>query len=597
MQQKFETIINKSCSTKIGDSYLYKAKKSERTGNLEEAIKAYKTAIKANPTLGWGYFLLGELLSYYKSNTTESMELYEKALAFTPNSKLFYERFQAVTQLSSSEMIAIQTWHNFINNRINNISKANAQMLQESVDKNFIDKYIYGEPEIIKINANKVEQNSLGNRFSDKEKKHFFIFLRKICTSDFSISLIQSILQTNNQLCHVPNPLGKGYAKCRESFFYSGRAHALRFVTPGGETFFIIQQNTSANAIYFPTRSVIYMKGDVDKNSVLVDYLCNNFIDVLEYTLKSVNNQFGGILASNGRPYHFYHDLCLSLYFLYQKNLLSQIPAIYQRAGENLFDLGKLFNIENCKYIDFHLMANKAKNDQEFYIEVGKERYSSPNYKTEHEQISNMIVNVASQTVDSQTIEEIKKAKECFPLLWFGVTGQKRAWLEQVEGGAKIINELANIYPNLGVVFDGWTSPESAIEKDIAAAKQDQAVVDRIIKLLSPKINTFSVVGETTVNKLAWAKIINAFITNYGTGSIHVARFAKKPGVGHMSNQGLRHMRKQLIHYRTITIPEEQVKDYPNPKKRRVDFVNYSIAPEIILEKIKEVLKRECDFS
>ena len=43
------------------------------------------------------------------------------------------------------------------------------------------------------------------------------------------------------------------------------------------------------------------------------------------------------------------------------------------------------------------------------------------------------------------------------PLVWVGITGQKRCWLEQISGTVHILNKLYEYYPNLGVIFDGWT--------------------------------------------------------------------------------------------------------------------------------------------
>ena len=200
-----------------------------------------------------------------------------------------------------------------------------------------------------------------------------------------------------------------------------------------------------------------------------------------------------------------------------------------------------------------------------------------------------MIVAKAAELVEVETSNEVKIAQKCQPLLWFGVSAQKRLWIEQVEGGAKIISELAKIYPNLGVVFDGWTCPDNPKDSDLTETIKDRALAEQITRLLPEKVMTFNVVGTTTIRKLAFANVIDAFIANSATGSIHVARFARKPGVGHMNT---RLPTESNLSYQTLKVPCSQIVDIPNPDPKLSDaqFISYSINPDVILSMIKKIL-------
>lgn len=125
--------------------------------------------------------------------------------------------------------------------------------------------------------------------------------------------------------------------------------------------------------------------------------------------------------------------------------------------------------------------------------------------------------------------------------------------------------------------------------KDIYEAATDQAVVDEIRHLLPPSVQTFTVVGSTTVRKLAFATVIDVFIANKSTGSIHVDRFAKKPGFVHISNYFRLFTSQKIPHNNIVNVPSNQVIDIPHPVLG-IDHTSYSINPDVILNLVKEIL-------
>ena len=47
---------------------------------------------------------------------------------------------------------------------------------------------------------------------------------------------------------------------------------------------------------------------------------------------------------------------------------------------------------------------------------------------------------------------------------------------------------------------------------------------------------------------------------------------------------------KQHLHYNIVNVPSNQVIDIPHPTNLTVDWVSYSINPDVILNLVKEIL-------
>ncbi len=484
-----------------------------------------------------------------------------------------------------------QTWRNYITNNLKDISSEDAELLS-SLPPAAFDRYIYGKPEVANRNNIKLAINYLD--LSDDERSYLEKLLDLTRSPEFCTNLVESALK--HGFCQIPNPFGEGDAVCRESYHITPWLTVLRFISPSGENFLIMQRVNSGDAIYFPRINLFYFNShfNVLLNNTVIKNFIKNFINNLTYTVNSERNKFKGILASFSRPSHFYYDICLGLYHLHKQGLLTKFLSLSKCKAGSFFCLSSLLCLDKNRESEIENMeflGDKCRNNYEFYIHIGSNGLSGKN-RPDKEKLSQMIVSTASELVDDVTAKEVKQARECYPLLWFGVTVQKRSWVEQVEGGAKIITELAKIYPNIGVVFDGWTAPLKPIQRDIDEAAKDQAVVDEIRQLLPPSVKTFTVVGSTTVRKLAFATVIDVFIANKGTGSIHVDRFAKKPGVVHISNSFRRAASRTQLHYNIVNVPSNQVVDIPHPTHPRIDHISYSINPDVILNLVKEILAK-----
>lgn len=461
----------------------------------------------------------------------------------------------------------VSTWEAYCQDRLGEIGPEEAERL-ESLDARFVETMLFKSPKIFRD----LDGARRSGCFSNAELGHLSGFLRDLAAVDLCGRLVGGALELGE--CRLDNPFGAGHAICRESFA-SINTLSLRFVAPSGEVFFLLQQVTCADAVYFPCRGTVLLRQHVTVAAIAqaVHHLCSRFSRYLQYSRQRSAHRFLGLLASQGRPYHFYYDVAPAMHGLARQGLLERLPAIVMAHGGDYYSFKALYGLD-CEEsvriwpdIDADTLAAAG-----FWILAGLP-FSQGN-RLLIEDFDRSLLAHALACVDAGTAAEVEAARACFPLLWFGVTGQKRAWLEQAEAAAAIIGELARAFPGLGVVFDGWTSPLQPSEMDGVESERDAKVVGEILPRLPAGVRTFSVVGANSIRKLAFAQAVDVFIANHATGSMHVGRFARKPGVGHLNTQ----MPLDLhIHHDTVRVPPEQVRDVPDPANPRIDYTSYSI--------------------
>ncbi|MFB8831496.1 hypothetical protein ACE0DR_24775 [Azotobacter sp. CWF10] len=269
-----------------------------------------------------------------------------------------------------------------------------------------------------------------------------------------------------------------------------------------------------------------------------IQAICKNFDSLLIQARNEQHNTFGGIIASHGRPYHFYYDIAPAVHSLKLNGLLDEIPQIIMYPGGDFISLKESYNIKtNELVLGVKSIEQLTQKNNTFYIHTGV-RYEHNNIsQTLTEGFDATICSYAIKNPTPQAKEIIKEARKCFPLIWFGVTGQKRAWAEQIEGCIEIVKEISDKFPGLGLILDGWTSAVKQTSLDTNEASSDLAIANKIINQLPSSLPVYFVIGETSQTKIAVANIIDIFITNHATGSIHVAKFSRKPGVTHLNKE------------------------------------------------------------
>jgi len=410
-------------------------------------------------------------------------------------------------------------------------------------------------------------------------------FLQYVNREEFCIDALHSA--TTEGVVIVPDPLGHGMAFSDESYLFGSQINVLRFLSSTGEVFFIFQHFGSADAIYFPTRGAIVAVRHFDAATVK-SFVCRfvrSFGRVSEYCARG--RQFLGIIASHSRPYHFYYDVAPAVSDLNQSGILKSIKKIAYYSGGDFCSFRNLYELDATEHrLTPDELWSKCVAERGFYFHVGAVFNQSRLNSTSR--FDGEFNTYARKQFVQQQASAPAELLTCYPLVWFGITVDKRSWIEQVEGAVGLLTELKKSYANLGVVFDGWTAPLHPTAMDIEQITKDSGVVEQIVAQLDPGIRVFSVVGADSVRKLFYGRSADVYVGNSATGGLHVARFAGCPGVGHLNTQMIDvsyHIRK-----RTRLVDKLLITDLPDSAGRRMDFISYSLDWRVVYKEVRDIL-------
>lgn len=249
-------------------------------------------------------------------------------------------------------------------------------------------------------------------------------------------------------------------------------------------------------------------------------------------------NVFGGFVISHKRPFHYIYDFLRNVH-LFSDHIIKSNKKIISEGGEFL-PISKIYGIQY------------KKSENEFYLYISSiqafkaKALNSQNVYDMEECILNAVEPSNLPVLDKSDF-----------ILWIGITGQKRSWIQQIDGYKNIINRVAETYSNVLVLVDGMTSYYN--QEDLV--EEDSRIFESISKLINPNIKIKSLIGIDYFRKIALAKRVDFFISNGGSGSIVPDRICKLPGVMHSSKDfwtfGYNKSKK------SICIPKDSINDLP----------------------------------
>ena len=215
------------------------------------------------------------------------------------------------------------------------------------------------------------------------------------------------------------------------------------------------------------------------------------------------------------------------------------------------------------------------------------------------EELAKQIYQTSLRKCTQNFLEQVEIAKNHFPLLWITLRNYKRTWSSQIEGTANIIKSLHTHFPNLAVVFDGWSVPErdkedASNQTHIKALEKD--CLQPILNLLPPEITTYSTIGHPIYETIVWAEAIDLYSVPLGTGMTFVTWIASKPGVGHGTKDYYGPVEDSFSPvYRENAVPPvlvskeyitEDNKNNPDPMTR-----NYDCDWQVIYNELMQILQ------
>jgi hypothetical protein len=224
--------------------------------------------------------------------------------------------------------------------------------------------------------------------------------------------------------------------------------------------------------------------------------------DKLKFDLKVNTNTVNGLLFSQTRPFHYFYDQYV-----------------------NYFTLSSFINIDEYCYSD----------DKCFYS-----RFKSTSFKKASSNGCYLFPCTIPRNIDGDDAKKMNtylKGSEFTGnmgselSIWIGITGQKRSWIEQVDGYVNIIKQLSGMYSSISVFVDGWTN----YELDISVTKEDVDIFNDIKNQLSTfsSVQIISLINKDYKDKIKYANSCDYFIANSGTGCMVPFAICNKKGVIH----------------------------------------------------------------
>ncbi|ELF5873619.1 hypothetical protein RNI28_004995 [Escherichia coli] len=374
-----------------------------------------------------------------------------------------------------------------------------------------------------------------------------------------------------------------GKVKCNKSTFKfnicsskSLNDHNFLFCRDDSDNEFIVHQHvTSIDGVYYPHKGIYYTfcHGSENRLSTILKFLLKN-----NTYFKDKHFRNKAFLIGHGRPYHFMYDGMLGFEIIYEhvKEIDNQ-TKFYTLENNAFINAPKIFNSNQTAEFITNKTLTQLEIEATLFIKIGALFGNGAKDPVIMNRINNLDKKVLSYISNIHTDKEnsTNELKKHFPIIWLGVTGQKRAWLEQVEGYSNIINKLYETFPGMAVVFDGWTSSLVTLQRDKVETANDRSIIDDIKNRIAPDIRTVDLVGATIDRKIHIGSVVDCAIVNYSTGSMNISRICGRPCITHMNNS-FSPARNQHIHQNAHHIPDEYVTDVMD-NDSRIDATSYHI--------------------
>ena len=339
--------------------------------------------------------------------------------------------------------------------------------------------------------------------------------------------------------------------------------------------------------------------------NVFKGYMVSHWSSVKNYISSEKPKKIAGMVGLMNNLSHYVWNDITGIYHLYANDIISKVDVFLVGSFE-YFKLDDIFpEVESEKIIRtqelweglWQLIANNnyiAIKLNDFYIK---------------EDLARKIYASSMKKCSSEFFLEVQESQKYYPLLWVGIRTQ-RAWLSQIQGLGNTIKSLYADFPNLGVIFDGWSRLEKMEIGATTVIDEENTVMEKIKQLLPPTIKTYSAIGYTNYEKVVWTDVIDLGITPVGAGLTVVSWISNKPCVvygntGFCNSWYIEATHSSRTRENAITpvfVPTKYIVDCDNSKaiRRGYDFdwkILYNLTYIVAYEQARERHQNIHDFS
>ena len=413
------------------------------------------------------------------------------------------------------------------------------------------------------------------------------------------IEIIETIDKEKSSPC-LPHPFIESVNTFPVKSVRQGMCNFIFFSDSNNKNQWILCQCTSfVDAIFSETFSSKH------KSSISDDTILNSVKRVLKKEGKKKSKQhgnqkaiFAGYLLDQTRPYHHFYDQ-----LKWMVNLEAKKPVVSNSSffSPKYLNKNASFKGKNrAKFSMFPLVIGS--NQLGMKLDQYTEKMENVVYQDSLKSLPGGMINYRW----NRLIKKLKKlsGRNKTLTLWFGISGQKRIWVEQEDFLPALVEQLKPWFNSFVFLIDGFTQYEDDNYAAIKGSKatpvsQDLEVVDSIRQKLLPYSNAsiISLVGQTYRKKIQRCQSADFFIANAGAGQLVPHRFCRKPGILHSNEKHC--VFPMGINNTTVKLVDKSlVKDVGNlfakgkrAEKSGTGLISYSIDVNIVIKMITEMLK------
>ena len=307
---------------------------------------------------------------------------------------------------------------------------------------------------------------------------------------------------------------------------------------------------------------------------------------------------FSGYLLDQTRPYHHFYDQLKWMVHLQNDQPIASKKSFF---APKYFKKRKSITSKQTTYSMFPLVIGSNQ------LGIKLDKYSDKMEKIVKEDSFKGLRGGILHYRLNQVLYALKRItnKNKTLTLWFGVSGEKRMWIEQEEFLPALVQQLKPWFNSFVFMIDGFTQYEDnnyhpVTDCQSSGIMHDLEIVNAIKKKLLPfsNVSIINLVGKTYRKKIQQCQFADFFIANAGAGQLVPHRFCKKPGILHSNEKhcvfsmGIDNTTVKLVDKSLVTdvgnlfATSEKMKQ----NKNRVGLISYSIQEQVVIDMMINML-------
>ena len=414
------------------------------------------------------------------------------------------------------------------------------------------------------------------------------------CDIKTLLDIIEPIYKQEGAFC-LPHPFVEDLDTFASKSIREGMCNYIFFYDAKGENKWILCQATSfVDAIFSTTYSGKH------KSSISDEALINPIRKIIQSDLKNSSKQrkpqkavLAGYSLDQLRPYHHFYDQLKWLIYLQDRK-----PILSKRS----FFCPKDFSKKNSS------KKNRRNKVTVFPAVIGSNQLGMK-LDQYTEEMEKTVYKDSLEKLPTRIWKRIIKNIRSFGgnrnlILWFGISGQKRIWVEQEDFLPVLVEQLSPWFDSFTFMVDGFTEYEDSNHNPLRGSKatpiqQDLEVVNSVREKLSPysNISVVSLVGQTYREKIKQCQTVDFFIANAGAGQLVPHRFCRKPGILHSNEKhcvfptGINNTSVQLVDKSLVKDVGNLFAKNTTNQKGGSGLISYSIKTQVVIDMVKQMLK------